>query len=800
MSLPAIAVSLPPDAPSADPSPDTVYPALVALDVVPAEHAVADPAVVEPALAEHAVGEHPDVARRADARTAVSTAPVMTRAVLRTRIANATLVARAVAARALAAGVLSDNAVGDFKALVKAGRMDRLKSLDTLTAAAHALEQHAVALASRLTDGDAVLSRAHETVHAAAARKAGVGKAKPRVMRSAAILRAPIITNAEIAVVPSAVSVTALDGESQPSTKPARASTQRRFPSLDELTDDQRAVVANLRDLMTRMDGGLTVAEGLAFLDTEAGLIRKPRWLKRLRARWRQHGESGLYDWRWVRDVAPQVSEAVRNMTITWYFTRRGAGPKVVHELVADSCAKDGLAPPSYAWVKLFLRSLPAGYKVARAGGIEAWTRAAAPVGVFSPTTYANEQWQIDNCRTDIWIRVQQRDGSWVPSEVWLTAVIDVHSRAIMGYLLYTGAPTAWTTAMAIRQAILPKAAGDWPMHGVPAIITTDHGKDFTAASVRSSIRALGIRFDLCAPNYPNMKGEIERWFGTFQRGHLAKHPGYKGGGMQSAGAAAKHVMELLTRDGLDAELRAWITNVYHTRVHEGISVGPLDQKPGTLWTRSVRLRTVERRDLDVLVLKCDVVRTISNLGIRFSLPQHRNQVFWHPALADIDVYRAKVRIRYNPHDLKSVIVYRADSNERICEAFRVSRTGADGEFTIAEIKVAAAQARRGVAERLHDAEVLRRRDVAASPEAWAQAEALADTVRTPRSRTASGGGATSVTTGPRAAPSRAPSRAADVARPPAPRVPATTPRVSKQDEGVLSLMDLMQRKMRGLA
>lgn len=712
------------------------------------------------------------------------------RAALRIRIKSATTVARAVAARA----GLDDAGVQRLRSLNKDARPDRLKSQATLAAVADALERYAEHLALQFPDGDVVLRRARDETRADLDRKTRASRGRPRVMRAAAKLQMPVVTDVGGAMSPLSPDGAAPEGAALVTAKPAKATSARRFPSLDELTDDQRAAVAQLRDLMTRMDGGMTVAQGLAYLHDTAGLTRQPRWLKKLRARWRRHGEAGLYDWRWVREVEPQVSEAVRDLTLAWYLRRRGAGPKVVHELVAESCAERGLATPSYPWVTLFLRSLPAAYRVVREDGMEAYTRAAAPVAEYSPTTYANEQWQIDNCRTDVWIRVRQRDGSWVASELWITAVIDVHSRAIMGYLLSTKTPTAWTTAMTLRHAIMPKASPGWHMRGVPAVLTTDHGKDFTAKSVRSSIRALGIRFDLCDPHYPNMKGEIERWFRTFQEGHLAKHPGYKPGGMKSAEAAAKHVMELLTLDDLNARLLAWITNVYHTRVHEGISIGPLDQSPGTLWERSVRLRTVPQRELDVLVLKSDKIRTITNVGIRFKLPQHGKMAFWHPALADIAMWRAKVRIRYNPHDLRSVIVYRADSNERICEAFPVRRAPGPGVFTISDIKIARRQARRGVAERLQDAEDLRLRDMAASPQAWAQAEAIVDQAVAPRANTASRADGSTVTSGHGARAARVPMR------PATPRLATTTPKRPQQDSGVLSIMDLMQRKMRGQA
>lgn len=41
---------------------------------------------------------------------------------------------------------------------------------------------------------------------------------------------------------------------------------------------------------------------------------------------------------------------------------------------------------------------------------------------------------------------------------------MDDFSRAICGYMLFLGASSAMNTALALRQAIWPKARAEWPM------------------------------------------------------------------------------------------------------------------------------------------------------------------------------------------------------------------------------------------------------------------------------------------------------------------------------------------------
>ena len=47
-------------------------------------------------------------------------------------------------------------------------------------------------------------------------------------------------------------------------------------------------------------------------------------------------------------------------------------------------------------------------------------------------------------------------------------------------YTVFTGDPSALQTALALRQAIWRKTDPAWPVCGVPAVLYSDHGADFT--------------------------------------------------------------------------------------------------------------------------------------------------------------------------------------------------------------------------------------------------------------------------------------------------------------------------------
>lgn len=54
--------------------------------------------------------------------------------------------------------------------------------------------------------------------------------------------------------------------------------------------------------------------------------------------------------------------------------------------------------------------------------------------------------------------------------------IMDEHSRAISGYLVFLGAPSALQTPLALRHAIWLKQNPDWPVCGIPDVLYVDHG------------------------------------------------------------------------------------------------------------------------------------------------------------------------------------------------------------------------------------------------------------------------------------------------------------------------------------
>ena len=182
----------------------------------------------------------------------------------------------------------------------------------------------------------------------------------------------------------------------------------------------------------------------------------------------------------------------------------------------------NGWKQPSYSVVRRIVTGLdPAMVTLAHDGPVAyrdkfelVWRRA---------TEHPNEQWQADHTELDILII----EPGGRPVRPWLTVVLDDHSRAVCGYYVFLGAPSAMNTGLALRQAIWHKPDPDWPMCGIPDVLYVDHGSDFTSDHLATTAVDLRIRLIYSAVARPQGRGKIERFFGSVTTELLPDLPGH---------------------------------------------------------------------------------------------------------------------------------------------------------------------------------------------------------------------------------------------------------------------------------
>lgn len=65
--------------------------------------------------------------------------------------------------------------------------------------------------------------------------------------------------------------------------------------------------------------------------------------------------------------------------------------------------------------------------------------------------------------------------------------MLDDYSRAVAGYTLFLSDPTTEQIALALHQAAGRKSNPAWPVTGLPGVLCSDHGSDFTSARLERS-------------------------------------------------------------------------------------------------------------------------------------------------------------------------------------------------------------------------------------------------------------------------------------------------------------------------
>jgi putative transposase len=294
-----------------------------------------------------------------------------------------------------------------------------------------------------------------------------------------------------------------------------------------------------------------------------------------------------------------------------------------------------GEPPPSYGSVYTRIRGLEPALLTLAHEGSKAYADAYDLIHRHEATG-PNAIWQADHTELDIWLN----DDRGQPRKPWLTIILDDYSRAAAGYFLSFSAPSAIQTALALRQAIWRKARPGWQVCGIPEVLYSDHGSDFTSRHLEQVAADLKIDLINSQVGRPRGRGKIERFFETVAQMLLSRLPGYAPAGTPPAA--------VLTLAGLVGELEPYLVNEYHVAPHSTTGVAPQAR-----WGASGFLPRMpdSLEQLDLLLLTVARTRRVRPDGIRF-----QGMRYIDPTLA---AYVGEdVLLRYDPRDVAEVRIF----------------------------------------------------------------------------------------------------------------------------------------------
>jgi putative transposase len=310
-----------------------------------------------------------------------------------------------------------------------------------------------------------------------------------------------------------------------------------------------------------------------------------------------------------------------------------------VHRKIKDYCARESLAVPCYSVVWRIYEAIPGEQKVYAHEGEKAYKHEYGIIHRWS-AAYPNEIWQCDHKEFDIYATdIRGRVG-----KVWLTAIEDDYSRAILGYYLGIEAPSSLRVALALRQAIWHKPEEAWPMCGLPEKFFSDHGSDFTSSHIEQV--AGDLKFDLIdsVVGEAEPRGKVERLFRTADQMFI---PDIK---------SPKNAP--LPIEDIDKAFKKWLLEAYLVNKNDDLDESPLER-----WKAAARIPRIPEslEDLDLMLLHVGKKRKVRRDGIRF-------KTFRYFDLPLSKYGKEEVSIRYDPRDMSEIFVY-ADG-KFACKAF----------------------------------------------------------------------------------------------------------------------------------
>ncbi len=336
-------------------------------------------------------------------------------------------------------------------------------------------------------------------------------------------------------------------------------------------------------------------------------------------------------------------------------------------------CVNAGINPPHNNTVRNRLKALAGEYVMARKAAEQAYS----PVeGVFPGADWPFAVLQIDHTPLDIILvdDVYRRPVG----KPWITLAIDVFSRMVAGFYVSFDPPGALSAGQCLASAILPKDTwlskhdikGDWPCWGIPGKLHMDNAREFRGNMLQRACLEYGIDIEWRPVARPHFGGHIERLLGSFAQ-EIHTLPGTTFSNPHERGDYDSEAKAALTLTEFEEWLVTFIVNVYHLRIHSGISMPPLEKyRQGVFGTKDMPGRGLPTRIVDEERLRLDLMpyeeRTIQDYGVVIDEIYYYHDVLrrWinapDPAASK---YKRKFMFRRDPRDISTIWFYDPELN-----------------------------------------------------------------------------------------------------------------------------------------
>ena len=336
----------------------------------------------------------------------------------------------------------------------------------------------------------------------------------------------------------------------------------------------------------------------------------------------------------------------------------------------ADKRAKAlGLPPLTTHQVRTFVLAIPKRDRDKRRLGKDEYKQKYETRVGSRVVTRLNEVWQMDHTQIDLLV-VDEVDRTRIIGRPWVTMIMCVLTRVIVGFYISLRYPNLDTVAAALVFAILDKdqklvasgkKPGMYPACGLPEIIYTDNAAEFVSDYLKIKLKRYGVKWEHRPKDKKFYGGAIERVIGTFMTRHVHFLPGATG---SNVGEREAFESEYNAKFDIK-QLATWFFHrviVYHGTIHRA-----LGHSPRRAWEREeLKLNGVPRRIVGVkneiafrmaFLPSSTQKHPVTRLGVYFAGRQYMSDDLL-PYVSTGETYEVK----YNPlGDLSEIWVNVAD-------------------------------------------------------------------------------------------------------------------------------------------
>ena len=438
-----------------------------------------------------------------------------------------------------------------------------------------------------------------------------------------------------------------------------------RWDHLRRSTRDEWHLARQRERVIRRIfdDDGQTVAQRVARASRTLGLSRSSVYRLAQRYHLAAQTSSLLRGHRGTPEKHRRLStsrEVIVTRAIDEYFLRRPrAKVSQLIEEVRDRCQRTGLKPVSRKAIEMRISLLDPRLVKRRRHGAKAAHDAFGPVGGTYAVDKPLDVFQIDHTRVDaVVVDPLTRKAIARP---WLTLIVDVATRCVMGMSVSLDPPSIHSVSLALTHACLTKERWiaergldlEWPMYGLPRALHMDNAQEFRSDAIRRGCDEYGIRKIFRPIATPHFGGHIERLIGTLM-GSVHLLPGSTASNVAERGDYNAEKSATMTLAEFERWLALQIAGIYHHRIHRILGVSPLAAWQTAL-EHDLRPSLPDARPFTLNFLPLEIRKLVKD-GI------HLNCIrYWSARLPLVARLGDELIVRYDPRDLSRIHVLGRD-------------------------------------------------------------------------------------------------------------------------------------------